>query len=217
VFTVLLFVWKQSPNNWDIGTCSIDNKTLQALIQGFERFKSSLRTLEDIRDKIRHVMHRLRPQEMRFGSYTSVDNVLSSLLISENPAFSAIRKCSVRTFLLHSNAQKYADTQTWMNAEATGIPTNRSCPSCGEIVVESISYLRPPPVLVLEWAGKTVQIEPSISVPVAGRMVPYNLKGVVYYGSSHFVSLLVLGQDVWLRWPDRWWKDDAFRRPPERG
>ena len=52
----------------------------------------------------------------------------------------------------------------------------------------------PPALLALEWSGKNIIVSKRVCVPVGSRdNIPYVLRGVIYYGSSHYVTVLVFG------------------------
>jgi len=54
-------------------------------------------------------------------------------------------------------------------------------------------YIETPPLIALEWGGLDIHIDSSVLIKVDGLMKEYCLKGIIYFGDGHFISVMARG------------------------
>ena len=162
-------------------------------------------SIERARDDVRRLLHDQDPTDMSFGRYTSVDRVLESIFTTEVPNAVLTRTCprghvkatrySNDCCLLY-DVGSYPSTEHWMTAIGKGTATSRSCHQCFRSIEQKRRFNTAPPILALEWSGKKIGISERLHVVGENQNnIPYVLRGVVYYGSSHYVAVLVSRED----------------------
>jgi hypothetical protein len=85
----------------------------------------------------------------------------------------------------------FKSTTEWMqNNSQQG--TNR-CETCDKPVHINVSFVAPPPLVVLESSGSEIEIDDTFELIHLGQPHKYNLAGIVYYKDlvQHFVSTIV--------------------------
>ena len=201
VFTLLLHIWKEVSPAWQDGLVPIENNNLRRLFSGFNLAEEGSTSIERARDDVRRLLHDQDPTDMSFGRYTSVDRVLESIFTTEAPNAVLTRTCprghvkatrySNGCCLLY-DVGSYPSTEHWMTAIGKGTATSRSCHQCFRSIEQKRRFNTAPPILALEWSGKKIGISERLHVAAENqRNIPYVLRGVVYYGSSHYVAVFV--------------------------
>ena len=207
VFTVLLQLWMADSDHWEAVARSIDNQFLIALFAGLGDATISL---EHTRDTVRRMLHAYDPSQMRFGRYTAVDTVLSAILASCRPTYRSYYVCGsghrhvaheFRTLHQSAGVNSYQSTSEWLTSHAVETVTNRPCFACdGGTSLIGCSYVETPPLIALEWSGLEICIDDSVSIRAPdGSTKEYRLKGIIYFGDGHFVSVVALrGGQLWF-------------------
>jgi len=205
VFTVLLQLWRTNAQYWYRVSHHIGNKYLTALFTGFHNTTMTRSiSLESVRDTVRHMLHAHSPSHMRFGLYTSIDSLFSAMLVSCCPVSRSYYICTnghqqiaYDLYTLHQSVyvNTHKTTSEWLSSQSVANATahSRSCSTCEEQLSLRHVYIEPPPLIALEWNGLDIHIDSSVSINASdGIRKEYQLKGVIYFGNSHFVSVVAL-------------------------
>jgi len=79
-----------------------------------------------------------------------------------------------------------------MKASKNGMQTQQKCHDCSRYLMQSYHFVTSPPILALEWSTSILRIDPELTIELQDRSrVRYLLRGVVYFGSGHFVGVTV--------------------------
>ena len=203
VFAVLLQLWRMNMQYWNGVFYHISNKYLTALFNGFHDATAGSITLESARDTVRHMLHAHSPSHMRFGQYTSIDSLFSAMLVSRRSVSKSYYICANGhqqdahdLYTLHQSiyVNEYKTTSEWLSSQSVENATahSRSCSTCKEQMSLKHIYIEPPPLIALEWNSLDIHVDSSASIDIDGIRKEYLLKGVIYFGSSHFVSVVAL-------------------------
>jgi len=218
---ILWYIWRLSNetqrHEWAIYTINYSRIVMKALRQRMSP--------EATRDKIRHVLHQQSPTDFPWGhKYASVNDVLTSLLTTSQSLFSKGTKCptcsnmitshattshvdaSVRLFdfqvYLSEHPNDRLSVQNWfeyyfnsVRVRCTPCRTTLLDESIPDVVLHSI-----PPVLSVCLHTNQIFLDHMISIQDHDEVNhAYQLRGLVYFGGSHFVSRIIDDNyDVWF-------------------
>ena len=141
-------------------------------------------------------------QNMRFGCYTSIEVICEAMFTTHDAisSYQTYYQCpdnhqqlysqSLSIYMAKGNSP-FKSTAEWMQTNSQQ-GTNR-CEICNKPVTINISFVAPPPLVILELSGSEVDIDGSFEVVHLGQPNKYDLAGVVYYkdADQHFVSSIV--------------------------
>ena len=139
---------------------------------------------------------------MRFGCYTSIEVICEAMFTTHDAisSYQTYYQCPdnhqqlysrSHTIYLPKGRSPFKSTAEWMQTNSQQ-GTNR-CEMCDKTVIINISFIAPPPLVILEFSRSEIDIDDSFEVSHLGKPHKYNLAGVVYYkhAEQHFVSNIV--------------------------
>ena len=147
-----------------------------------------------LRDTVRKDLDKTS-QYMRFGSYTSIEVICEAMFTTHDAVYCTYFQCpdnhrqihsQSHTLYLPKGSSPFKSTAEWMQ---NNLGTN-CCGSCCKLVNINISFVVPPPLVILEISDSEIDIDVSFEVVHLGQPHKYTLVGVVYYkgAEQHFVS-----------------------------
>ncbi|KDR66273.1 hypothetical protein GALMADRAFT_81092, partial [Galerina marginata CBS 339.88] len=205
-FTILFNLWCSDINFWTDELCAIGNQFIIDLVNGFVEVNSNFRTIESVRDDVRRKLEIFNPRDLQFGHFAAIDDVFKVILGSEAPVRTSSYICAnnhVRRLNSHSNfvvmsgARSHISTSSW--ASGPNEETAHLCHRCGYEVYIKHEFLVLPSILVFDFSGHHLNIDPTIQITHNGSNYRFRLAGIIYFGQAHFISQIILqdGQ-VWL-------------------
>ena len=172
------------------------------LVNEFTKYVRNEISLEVARDTVRRELDKIS-ERMRFGSYTSTEEVCEAIFMTHDPIYRTYYRCPDNhqqlysqsyTIILNRGRSPFKSTAEWMQTNSQR-GSNR-CETCDKSVNIDVSFIIPPPLVILEVSGSESEIDINDSFEVAhlGQPHKYNLAGIVYYKDAdrHFVSNIVM-------------------------
>jgi hypothetical protein len=177
----------------------LGNKFCILLVSEFTKYVQNKISLEVARDTVRKELDKTS-EYMRFGSYTSIEEVCEAIFKTRGAIYRTYYQCpdnhrqlysQSHTIYLPRGRSPFKSTAEWMQTNSQQ-GTNR-CGMCDKPVNINISFIVPPPLVILEFSGSGIDIDDSFEVVHQGQAQKYDLAGVVYYkhAERHFVSSMV--------------------------
>jgi hypothetical protein len=164
-------------------------------------------SLEDARDCLRYRLQELYPGTFPFGEYVSVDAVLHYMLKTTTIIFSSSLSCPGGHLVSRRpSASQHChvtiaecdvgSVQNWINSFHI---CNAKCDTCHTSLIRSFNFERCSPILTFDVSIATVLPNLHLDVSIQGKVVQYHLRGVIYFGSSHFISCIITANNqVWI-------------------
>jgi hypothetical protein len=176
------------------------------LVTDFEMHASGSKSLESARDDMRRYLQHLSPQFV-WGQFTSVATVLQYMLSTPSTTIRSTMKCKNdhtienRVYnntccLFSASKSPPTDIATWMANLCD--ETDRTCSSCSEKLMMFHQFIYPLPLIALEFAGHSIQINYEFNISISNRDIPYKLVGIIYFENSHFTSRVIHDNMVWF-------------------
>ena len=188
-----------STDNWRMIFTRLGNEFCVLLVNKFTRYDRKEISLEVAHDTVRKELDKAS-EYMRFGSYTSIEEICEAIFTTREAVYHTYYQCpdnhqqfysQSHTIYLSRGRSLFKSTAEWMQMNSQQ-GTNR-CETCDKPVNINISFIVPPPLVILEFSGSEIDIDDSFEVAHLGQPHKYNLAGVVYYKDAdrHFVSNIV--------------------------
>lgn len=189
---------------------SVHIPTMKALCEGIQSAQSVPGQLVQLRDQFRDWISGIDPNIFpRFGQVgTAYDEVLNIILKQNTAVYSKQKTCNFcghqSNHVASDTAAFYADYQTpssiadWVAYIHSHI-TTASCPVCMRNNVRStVNFHEAPPLIVFHLNIRTdIQLSLQFNISVNGQHSGYTLKSIIYFGSQHFTSRNIEGDDIW--------------------
>jgi hypothetical protein len=199
IFTILFNIWCRDMDNWGTIFTQFGNEFCILLVNEFTKYVRNEISLEVARDTVRKELDKTS-EYMRFGSYTSIEEVCETIFTTHDAIYRTYYQCpdnhqrlysQSHTIYLSKGRSPFKSTAEWMQVNSQQ-GTNR-CETCDKPVNINISFIVPPPLVILEFSGSEINIDDSFEVAHLGQPHKYGLAGVVYYKNidQHFVSNIV--------------------------
>jgi hypothetical protein len=199
IFTILFNIWCRDMDNWGTIFTRLGNEFCILLVNEFTKYVQNEISLEAARDTVRKELHKTS-EYMRFGAYTSIDEICGAIFTTPDAIYRTYYQCPDNHQQLHSQSHTiylsrgrspFKSTTEWMQSNSQQ-GTNK-CGTCDKPVNINISFIEPPPLVILEFSGSEIDIDDSFEVAHLGQPHKYSLAGVVYYkdADQHFVSNIV--------------------------
>jgi hypothetical protein len=207
ILTVIHGIWNIDRAHYTTILKGMNDEISGNLIADFERHASGLKSLESARDDLRHRLHLLAPHEFTWGAFTSAVSVMQSILSTPSSTVQTSELCKNNhldegrttniTCCLMSAMSSHIDIESWM-LELTD-DTNRTCPLCSEKIVMKQTIVYPLPLIALVIQDYNIQISCNFKVSISNQDTSYKLRGIIYYGDSHFTSRVIYDNGmVWF-------------------
>ena len=199
VFTILFNIWCRDMDKWGTIFTRLGNEFCILLVNEFSKYVRKEISLEAARDTVRKELHKIS-ERMRFGCYTSIDDVCEAIFTTHDAIYRTYYQCPDNHQRLYSQSHsiylsrgrsQFKSTAEWMQTNSQQ-GTNR-CETCDKPVNINVSFIVPPPLVILEFSNSEIDIDESFEITHLGQPHKYNLAGVVYYkdADQHFVSNIV--------------------------
>ena len=207
IITILHGIWQSDRTKWSTVFNNINSNLLGYLGNDFAEHAQGLISLEVARDRLRHRLQNIRISDFRWGQFTSISSVLEVLLQTRNEVIKAkytcpqghidnIRQPNSIFSCLVSVGNNYPDLVTieeWMTNMRE--VSHRRCRLCTQQLTMVSKFHRIPELLAVEFSGKHPIINSSIRLNGNGTRYEFVLKGIIYFGGSHFTSRIVGNDD----------------------
>jgi hypothetical protein len=209
LFTVLYDVWNDNRFLWNVNARYLKSNYLQSLGTGFLAASQGTKTLENVRDDIRKILHTSDRQTYPYGhAGTSVSQLTLDIFSTDVKIAKSQETC------LNCNYSKPAvddklgcvfvmdhtsSRSTSHTFNTFGQPSGYECPHCQSALRSRVHYVHFPGILLFDHSAYT--IKPSKYVKIAGTgnaSTRYHLRGLLYFGNFHFTSRIISAEgDVW--------------------
>ena len=200
IFTILFNVWCHDMKKWGTIFTQLGNEFCILLVNEFTKYVRNEISLEAARDTVRRELDKTS-EYMRFGSYTSIEEVCETIFTTHKAIYNTYYQCpdnhrqlysQSHTVFVHRGSSAFKSTAEWMQTNSQQ-GTNR-CEMCDKPVNINISFIDPPPLVILGFSRSEIDIDDSFEVAHLGRPHKYILAGVVYYidADQHLVSNIVM-------------------------
>jgi hypothetical protein len=199
IFTILFNIWCHDMDNWGTIFTRFGNEFCILLFCQFTKYVRNETSLEVARDMVRKELDKTS-QYMRFGSYTSIEEICEAMFTTRDAIYRTYYRCpdnhqqlysQSHTIYMPKGSSPFKSTAEWMQTNSQQ-GTNR-CEICDKPVNINISFVAPPPLVILEFSGSEMDIDDRFEVVHSGQPHKYDLAGVIYYkdAEQHFVSNIV--------------------------
>ncbi len=185
------------------------NDILGNLASNFVMHASGIKTLESTRDDLRCYLHQLAPSHFRWGQFTSISRLIEYLLtipttaiqsdfVCKNDHISRTRRTNNTCCLLSSIGSTMSTSVAgWM--QDLKEESNLTCTSCPEKMAITHQFLLPLPFIAIDFSTQQLHIDHSFCIYVNNEEFKYEIRGIVYYGDSHFTSRVVTNNGmIWF-------------------
>ncbi|KDQ25067.1 hypothetical protein PLEOSDRAFT_1047729 [Pleurotus ostreatus PC15] len=200
VLTLLYNIWLEKQITVDLLVEMSDN-ALQFIITSFNECCTSQSQLDSIKEQVHLHLHNHNQGEFQYGAYTSVSALLNTLLTSAPGYVTNTYTCTNNhvisrseslhsSFLLLAGASQYESVNSWtQNLNST---TRRICVSCSTHVNLTFDLALAPYVIAFDFADRIPNVlDHKIYIHANGNQVKYHLKGIIYFGRSHFIARFI--------------------------
>jgi hypothetical protein len=208
VFSIIYSLWKDDPDYWKSILCHINREFFPAICSGFLDLEQGLTTLESVRDELRHLFHDLHLPRLRWGIYTSANQVMRTLFTTSRDLVSSQLACknqhqicrlnpsSLSCYVLDAGTTQYQSISGWMQnfVEVSRV----QCDICGEFLLRQFHFESIPQVLIFDVEGVEMVIDKEIQIVKNGKYISMALKGVIYFGEYHYTSRVIVNNQVWF-------------------
>nr|GAT44687.1 predicted protein [Mycena chlorophos] len=213
LFSVLLDVWTQDRCAWPENS---SNKYLRKLFEGLGQHKQSGRNLLAVRDDVRSMLFEDAQELFPWGAALIAVNDLASQMFGSDVYGSSADVCdrchvewgaidSDFLCIQHLTAGECAalpaptvGTAAWLSS-IWRRASRHDCPVCESPNSATITVHSPPPMLYIASYSERVRADVALTVPVAGGVSGYSIRGVIYFASAHFTSRIIRADGgVWL-------------------
>jgi hypothetical protein len=208
LFTVLFDVWKENQPLWNVNVRFLNSKYLGLLGNGFLLVSLGQKTLENVRDEIRKLLHTNNKQSFPYGrAGTSLSDLASEIFSSHRKMSHQQEKCTNCDFARSAKEGDLGsvfalDTDSTVSTSYSlkqyGLEAEENCPMCFSKMIIDIFYTEFPSMLLFDHSA--YHIKPSKIIKFnTEKAVKYRLRGLLYFGSFHFTSRILSSEgDVWF-------------------
>ena len=208
LFTILYHIWSSDPIKWS----KFFNQTSQSfsiLSDGFTMYNQNLISIENSRDNVRYYLHNKNSTLFPNGPVGMNITDLAYLLCKPSePICKSNYECTncnisaetTNNFTYYIDLQRSdlnitnTDSIVSILTRLFNKPTSNRCVNCNNILYKNSEYFTAPELLICHLPYTDVKINKSF-IFCNKR---YKLKGVVYYGSNHYTSCIILeNNSIW--------------------
>ncbi|KAF9459637.1 hypothetical protein BDZ94DRAFT_1312254 [Collybia nuda] len=206
VVSILYNIWLGDNTDWSEQFSNQNERFLMPLATGFLQCNTQspvaggvTYTLEEVRDYMRRGLGRVSPTNFRWGEYTSVDSVLSHILTTPDPVTTSTLSCMAGHDINRGQAFSY-NWHMSVVVESESLQAfvdnyrsqaSSQCGECGEFLTRTYKFCLTPHIISFELSGQVLHIEDKLQILVNNMRYEYQLRGLIYYGDSHFTSRIV--------------------------
>jgi hypothetical protein len=179
------------------------NIELNMLVTGFNQLlHDPQHSLEIIRENMRQHFANISDVLFHFGSYTSVHNIMLTILRSNIPITKTTRQCTNPNHTMYhesevknamikvsSTAAPTQSLQHIMNHFQEPLPSR--CHTCNQQQVRHTKLLSQPPLLAFEWDVNAPPLNNTLHIAAGPIYHTYHLCGIIYLSHEHFTSHFV--------------------------
>jgi hypothetical protein len=200
VLCIIHAIWVSNKEYYTHIFKSMNDEIMGNLAVDFAKHASGCLSLESARDNLRRYLHQTITC-FQWGQFTSASQLLEYMLSTPTITVQAQVKCknnhimhSVRRnntcYLVSAGTTHYPSVSEWMHQMEE--ETNHTCASCSEKVSVVHSFVFPLPFIALDFEGQgQIQLDHSFHVLCNDMNIGYKLRGIIYFGDSHFTSRIV--------------------------
>ena len=94
---------------------------------------------------------------------------------------------------------RFTSTSEWMRINSYNATS--SCQTCGQAMNIETVFVTAPPLVILEFANSSIEIDHSLEIKISDETHKYDLAGVIYYKleDQHFVSnIITADKQLWF-------------------
>jgi hypothetical protein len=184
------------------------NDVLGNLASNFIKHASGAKTLESTRDDMRRYLHQIAPSHFSWGRFTAVSRLVEYLLtmpttviqsdfVCKNGHISRTRRTNNTCCLLTIDSTMSTSVAGWM--QELKEESNIICPSCPEKMTITHQFLLPLPFIAIDFSIQKLQIDQTFCIHINNDEFVYQLRGIVYYGDSHFTARVIYNNGmIWF-------------------
>ena len=204
-FTILYSLWCANHARWTQYFNETNPQFLGLLAQNFQQVANNAITINDARDNLRYALAYRHPNIFAVGQFVNLDNLLDCILETPFTTIQTELTCEEsHTTIIHTMPSclitltnlNGRSLQTWINNSHD--TTQQACPTCHKHRTRQIRLLHPTPLLAFEFPAEHTITDPVLTIAVYNQPTQYTLKGIIYFGHSHFTSQIILNDNsVW--------------------
>jgi len=201
LLTILFSIWMDDPLKWN-KRFKLINNLLSNLAFGFSDVNNEMRSFENVRDTIRHIIHNQDPNMFPFGTrgidICDLAEKLMKTLYPLTVSYLQCEDCGNRVYL-NTNRSSFV-----MNCSGTftgDVSTcfqsiiyssrRQPCVHCNGQVNEIMVFHESPSFLIFTINNNKTIINKKLKWKNQNNSVTYRLRGLVYYGDFHFTCRII--------------------------
>ena len=206
VLSIMHSIWACNKKHYTQVFRDMNTDFIGALALDYARHSSSLISLESARDNLRRSLHQVVPHYFTWGQYTSVCNLLEYMLTTPHVTLNSYLTCKNNhatnpratnnntCCLIYAGTNIYDSILSWVADMSE--TTSHKCPSCGELQLLKNEFAFPLPVIALDFSGQRIELNHTFTIAINNADVLYKLRGIIYYGDSHFTSHVIFDNSM---------------------
>ena len=205
VLTLLYNFWYDNKEIWNSAILHAGNSTINNLSTFFVSIEQNVNILEAVHNNWRQSLHATDSVHFQFGHYTAIQNLFDKLTCIASPVRCVSITCS-KGHIKHQNAlnttevsfgtYNFTSSSQAINTQILET-TCQSCRICTARCHMEQHFVSTPPLLFIEFANN---VPSTINTTMIAETMPgcptYSLKGVIYFGSSHYTCRFISSNGV---------------------
>ena len=202
-------IWEGNREHYNRVFKDMNDDIMGNLAVSFSQHREGTITLESARDNLRCFMHGLLPRHFTWGTFTSVHHLLeymlsmptvtihSEVICKNNHSVENQRPSNNTCCLISTGVTQYNTITDWI--QTIEEQTAHRCSTCQETLTRTHEFAFPLPFIALDVSNSPgINLDHAFNIPINEIESMYKLRGIIYYGQSHFTARVI--QDNGLVW-----------------
>lgn len=196
LFTLLFGIWLEHPKYWN-RIFKGQSLYMHKLVKGFQDIRIHRLSFENVHDSIRQHLHMNNPTMFSLGpNFASVNDLLHAMIVEQIPAgWLNCTTYNTRLAIDHGYSIHFDilpgtghSTAEWTKSQFE-IENPPICHTCNIVHDKEIHLPRIPNIVTFDISSLSSQftISSTIKILKSSRNTVLKLKGIIYFGSNHFV------------------------------
>lgn len=199
--TIIHAIWKEDPTKWSNILTTMNENLLTQLVQNFILHQTGTLHLTAARDRLRHHLSSMDPDNFGWGELTSIQQLIGSLLTTSATTVEASLECT-HTCPPTNNRQPTSSCCmiSIVMTQPTSIGkwiadwkerTQHQCATCKNPMIMKFNLCYPPPLIAFDFAWQNPDIDTQLEISIRESNFLYRLRGIIYFGDNHFTARIV--------------------------
>ncbi|KIL54149.1 hypothetical protein M378DRAFT_93063, partial [Amanita muscaria Koide BX008] len=201
VLSILHAIWVSDKVRWGVIFSDMNSDLMGPLLNNFNAAAGGHMSLNSCRDNLRRKLQYISPNSFAWGQFTAISILLQYLLSTPSQTIETSLHCQNEHVIQDENPPNNtycmisagttvpASIQLWLTSFREA--TYHQCSSCHSNLYRQLKLSYALPIVALEFAGHKLDIDAVLNVSILGGDTTYKLRGIIYFGDSHFTSRII--------------------------